>query len=258
MFDGVEYPVDCIIYATGFEVGTDYARRAGYDMFGRDGLSLTQKWSTGMRTMHGMQTRGFPNLFIMGPQQGAFTVNYPHLLDEQAKHITYILKHATENKIKTFEPSEEAESQWVDTIIAFSRMGRGVPRLVHAGLLQQRGQPLEPERAEQLLRRRLDPVLPDAAAVARRRDLEGAGAPDLNGRAVAALALWLMLGGACATSRVKVLQPLAEPVRRVALTLDPVEGATPAELDEILRGIARPLILDGVTVVPHPGTACPS
>jgi cytochrome c5 len=35
-----------------------------------------------------------------------------------------------------------------------------------------------------------------------------------------------MLGGACATSRVKVLQPLAEPVRRVALTLDPVEGAT--------------------------------
>ena len=124
VFDGVEYPVDCIIYATGFEVGTDYARRAGYDMFGREGLSLTQKWSTGMRTLHGMQSRGFPNLFIMGPQQGAFTVNYPHLLDEQAKHITYILKHATENKIATFEPSEEAESQWVDTIIAFSRMGR--------------------------------------------------------------------------------------------------------------------------------------
>jgi cyclohexanone monooxygenase len=91
-------------------------------MFGRDGLSLTQKWSTGMRTMHGMQTRSFPNLFIMGPQQRAFTVNYPHLLDEQAKHITYILTHATENKIKTFEPSEAAESQWVDTIIAFSFM----------------------------------------------------------------------------------------------------------------------------------------
>ena len=124
VFDGVEYPVDCIIYATGFEVGTDYARRAGYDMFGRNGLSLTEKWSTGMRTMHGMQSRGFPNLFIMGPQQGAFTVNYPHLLDEQAKHITYILKHAIDNKIRSFEPSEAAETQWVDTIIAFSRMGR--------------------------------------------------------------------------------------------------------------------------------------
>ena len=136
-----------------------------------------------MRTLHGMQTRGFPNLFIMGPQQGAFTVNYPHLLDEQAKHITYILKHATENKIKTFEPSEEAESQWVDTIIAFSRMGREFLESCTPGLLQQRGQPLEPERAEQLLRRRLDPVLPDAAAVARRGDLEGAGARDLSLRA---------------------------------------------------------------------------
>src|SRR5262245_3346909 len=124
VFDGVEYPVDCIIYATGFEVGTDYARRAGYEMFGRDGLALTEKWSSGMRTLHGMQSRGFPNLFIMGPQQGAFTVNYPHLLDEQAKHITYILKHAVDNKLRTFEASEEAETQWVDTIIAFSRMGR--------------------------------------------------------------------------------------------------------------------------------------
>jgi cyclohexanone monooxygenase len=124
VFDGVEYPVDCIIYATGFEVGTDYARRAGYEIYGRDGLGLTEKWATGMRTMHGMQSRGFPNCFIMGPQQGAFTVNYPHLLDEQAKHIAYILKHATENKVRAFEPSEAAESQWVDTIIAFSRMGR--------------------------------------------------------------------------------------------------------------------------------------
>jgi hypothetical protein len=56
---------------------------------------------------------------------------------------------------------------------------------------------------------------------------------------------------------VKVLQPLAEPVRRVALTLDPVEGATPAELDEILRGIARPLILDGVSVLPRPQVGAP-
>ena len=63
-----------------------------------------------MRTLHGMQTRGFPNLFIIGsPQQGAFTANFPHLLDEQAKHIAYILKHAPENEITTFEPSEEAE-----------------------------------------------------------------------------------------------------------------------------------------------------
>ena len=190
VFDGVEYPVDCIIYATGFEVGTDYARRAGYDMYGRDGLSLTQKWSTGMRTMHGMQTRGFPNLFIMGPQQGAFTVNYPHLLDEQAKHITYILKHATENKmrdVRALGDRRESVGRHDHRVLAD---GPRVPRVVHPRLLQQRGQPLEPERSEQLLRRRLDPVLPDAAAVARRGNPEGAGARDLSFRkALVALAL---------------------------------------------------------------------
>ena len=122
--NGVEYPVDCIIFATGFEVGTDYTRRAGYEIYGRDGLSLTDKWSTGLRTLHGMHSRGFPNCFIMGPQQSAFTVNYPHMLDEQSKHIAYLIRHALDRGARTLEASEAAEEQWVQTIIAFSRMGR--------------------------------------------------------------------------------------------------------------------------------------
>jgi cyclohexanone monooxygenase len=122
--NGVEYEVDCIIYATGFEVGTEYARRAGYEIYGKNGLALTEKWSQGLRTLHGMQTRGFPNCFIMGPQQGAFTVNYPHLLDEQSKHVTYLIQQAKERGARTMEPSEEAEDKWVETIIQYSRMGR--------------------------------------------------------------------------------------------------------------------------------------
>ena len=66
VFGGVEYELDCLIYATGFEVGTDYTRRAGYEIFGRDGLSLTEKWASGVATLHGMHSRGFPNCFIMG------------------------------------------------------------------------------------------------------------------------------------------------------------------------------------------------
>ena len=42
--DGVEYEVDCLIFATGFEVGTDYSRRAGFGIVGRDGVTLTEKW----------------------------------------------------------------------------------------------------------------------------------------------------------------------------------------------------------------------
>ncbi|HTO51746.1 MAG TPA: NAD(P)/FAD-dependent oxidoreductase [Myxococcota bacterium] len=122
--NGVEYELDCLIFATGFEVGTEYTRRAGYEIHGRDGLTLSEKWSGGLRTLHGMHSRGFPNCFIMGPQQSAFTVNYPHMLDEQAKHIAYLITQANERGARTLEASEAGEEQWVQTIIAFSRMGR--------------------------------------------------------------------------------------------------------------------------------------
>jgi cyclohexanone monooxygenase len=115
--DGVEYAVDCLIYATGFEVGTDYSRRAGYEIHGRGGRTLTDHWASGVRTLHGMHSRGFPNCFIMGPQQTGFTVNFPHMLNEQSKHIAYILRHAMDRGARTVEVSEAAETEWVETII---------------------------------------------------------------------------------------------------------------------------------------------
>jgi cyclohexanone monooxygenase len=120
----VEYELDCLIYATGFEVGTDYTRRAGYEIVGRDGLTLTEKWADGVRTLHGMQSRGFPNCFILGPQQAGFTVNYPHLLDEQGRHVAYVVAQALERGVRTVEVSETAEAEWVDTILRLSGRGR--------------------------------------------------------------------------------------------------------------------------------------
>jgi cyclohexanone monooxygenase len=122
--DGVEYPVDCLIFATGFEVGTDYTRRAGYEMVGRGGLKLTKKWADGLRTLHGMHSHGFPNSFIMGAQQGGFTANYPHMLNEQSQHIAYIIRHALDQKARTVEATEQAENEWVDTIIRLARNAR--------------------------------------------------------------------------------------------------------------------------------------
>jgi cyclohexanone monooxygenase len=120
----VEYELDCIIYATGFEVGTAYTRRSGFELHGRSGITLTEKFATGVRTMHGMHSHGFPNCFIMGPQQSGFTVNFPHMLDEQARHIAYIVRHALDNEVASVEVSEEAEQQWVDTILSVAVMGR--------------------------------------------------------------------------------------------------------------------------------------
>src|SRR5688572_21922421 len=56
---GREYEVDCIIYASGFEVGTPYTRRAGFDLVGRDGVKLSDYWAEGMRTKHGIHVHGF-------------------------------------------------------------------------------------------------------------------------------------------------------------------------------------------------------
>ncbi len=122
--NGVEYEVDCIIFATGFEVGTEFTRRAGCELYGRDGLTLTEKWADGASTFHGMHTRGFPNLFIFSILQSGFSVNFPHMLDEQARHMAYILKHAADNGVRLIETSQEAEDKWVQTILdlAISRM----------------------------------------------------------------------------------------------------------------------------------------
>jgi len=121
---GVEYQLDCLIFATGFEVGTDYARRCGYQLHGRDGLTLTDKWANGVATLHGMHSRGFPNCFILSPIQSGFTVNFPHLLNEQSRHVAYIVKHALDNGVRHVEATQEAEDEWVATIIRLARFGR--------------------------------------------------------------------------------------------------------------------------------------
>lgn len=120
--NGVEYELDCIIYATGFEVGTEYSRRAGYEIIGRDGVTLTEKWADGASTFHGFHTRGFPNCFIISNLQSGFTVNFPHMLSEQATHLGYILSHAEKNGITKIETTKEAEDEWVQKIISLSQM----------------------------------------------------------------------------------------------------------------------------------------
>ena len=120
--DGQEYELDCLIYASGFEVGTDYSRRAGLQLYGRGGESLSEKWSSGVRTMHGMHVRGFPNCFIMSNPQAGFTANYPHLLNEQAKHLAYIIQNGIENKVESVEATQEGEAAWVEQCISKGQM----------------------------------------------------------------------------------------------------------------------------------------
>ena len=140
---GVEYQLDCLIFATGFEVGTEYTRRAGCELHGRGGVSLTEKWANGVRTLHGMHSRNFPNCFIMGNQQSGFTVNYPHALNEQSQHIAYIVKHAQDHCVRSVEVSEAAEAAWIDTIIRLSRLAQNFLEECTPGYYNNEGKPGE-------------------------------------------------------------------------------------------------------------------
>ncbi len=120
---GVEYPVDCIIYASGFEVGTAFTRRAGFDLTGRDGVKLSEYWADGMRTKHGIHVHGFPNMFIVQPTQGANLIsNVPHNLTEAGKTIATVVRHAHDVGAKEVEVTREAENAWIELLL--TGMGR--------------------------------------------------------------------------------------------------------------------------------------
>ena len=115
---GKEYALDCIIYASGFEVGTEYKRRSGFDLTGRDGKRLSQHWASGMRTKHGIHVHGFPNAFFVQPTQGANLIsNVPHNLTEAARTIAMMVNHAQANGFKEIEVTKEAEDRWVELLL---------------------------------------------------------------------------------------------------------------------------------------------
>ena len=112
--DGVEYEVDCVIFASGFEISTEISRRYAIDTIeGRDGLSLFDYWHDNYKTLHGMTSRGFPNLFFTGFIQGGVSANTTAMFEQQAKHIAYILSEAQNRGATTVEPSQDGQEAWV-------------------------------------------------------------------------------------------------------------------------------------------------
>jgi cyclohexanone monooxygenase len=120
--EGVEYPVDCVIFATGFEVGTTYTRRAVFEVYGRVGLSLSDYWAKGMKTHYGFLSHGFPNLFHMGLTQTGLTPNFTYMLGGQATHIAHVIAEVKDREAKSVEPTREAEADWVEKVTRKSFM----------------------------------------------------------------------------------------------------------------------------------------
>jgi cation diffusion facilitator CzcD-associated flavoprotein CzcO len=111
--DGVEYPVDMLVFASGFEVTTDFDHRVGFDPIGRDGLSLSKRWAEGARTMHGVLQADFPNLMLISLTQGGFGTNFAHFLAGNAAHCAAIVATCRDQGIETIEATPEAEEDWL-------------------------------------------------------------------------------------------------------------------------------------------------
>ncbi len=116
--NGVEYPVDLLIFASGFEVTTGYTHRLGFDPKGRDGVSLSEAWAEGPGTLHGVLSNGFPNMFMISTVQGAQATNFVHSITETAQHVAFLIEQCVKGDIATIEPETAAQENWFETLFA--------------------------------------------------------------------------------------------------------------------------------------------
>ncbi|MFM8236839.1 MAG: flavin-containing monooxygenase [Actinomycetota bacterium] len=111
--DGITYPLDLLVYASGFEVTTGLVSRLGFDPVGRDGVKLSERWADGAHTLHGVLTSGFPNLLVCHFIQAGFGLNFHHYLSELTAHIGALIGMLTEQHVETIETTVEAEDAWL-------------------------------------------------------------------------------------------------------------------------------------------------
>ena len=114
VFEGTQYELDVLIYATGFEV-----QKTGiYNRItGENGLDLNDKYHSGIRTLLGIHSQGYPNLFIMGGYQASFQFNLTDMLQSQGDHIAACIDYARRQDYQSIDVTPEAEEWWVQEVI---------------------------------------------------------------------------------------------------------------------------------------------
>jgi cyclohexanone monooxygenase len=115
--NGKEYELDCIIWGTGYDVAGGFSSTSAIHIYGRNGISLAEKWKEGPATLFGMSTAAFPNMFFISILQAAFFPNFHHMVDEQSSHIGHIISNCEKRDVKTLELSQEGEDAWVQYVL---------------------------------------------------------------------------------------------------------------------------------------------
>ena len=126
IIDGKEYEVDLLVFASGFEVTSEFTRRMGFDPVGPGGRHLSTVWKEdGPETLFGASVRQFPNMFVIGTIQGGGAgVNFVEMIHEGAMNIAHIIRWAIDRNADTVQPKKEAAGAWLNTIFG-TLMARG-------------------------------------------------------------------------------------------------------------------------------------
>ncbi len=109
--NGIEYPVDVLIYATGFQ----WMATSTFNMvIGREGRTLKEKWQAeGTKTFLGMHSSGFPNLLIMtGPQGGGGQFNFTRVCEMHANYVTWMLTMMRDRDLCTVDVKKQSENDY--------------------------------------------------------------------------------------------------------------------------------------------------
>ncbi len=118
---GKEYLVDAIVFATGFDAMTGALHKI--EIVGKNGIALKDKWSDGPRTYLGLNTAGFPNLFmITGPGSPSVLSNMIQSIEQHVEFIAQAMKHMRDNKFSTIEADRKAEDEWVEVVNGIASM----------------------------------------------------------------------------------------------------------------------------------------
>jgi cation diffusion facilitator CzcD-associated flavoprotein CzcO len=112
-----EYPLDIIVFATGFDAMTGPLLRI--DIRGRGGLSLADAWRAGPRNYLGLQVAGFPNLFtVTGPGSPSVLCNMPVAIEQHVEWITDCIAHMGARGLERIEAEPAAMDHWVEQVNA--------------------------------------------------------------------------------------------------------------------------------------------
>jgi cyclohexanone monooxygenase len=145
--DGQVREFDCVIFATGFEIGTTWVHQAKYDPVGRGGVRLSDAWGQGLRTFQGFHAADFPNLIFLGMTQTATTLNVSHMLQQQARHVSALIAACLREGIEVIEATPYAVDSWQEVIADKNAQRAEFIRACTPSYLNNEGKGTEDKRA---------------------------------------------------------------------------------------------------------------